>query len=108
MHPILFCLQEYPLWSFFYGSDHFYVGWYFVFPLGPLAKMKEILRTFLHQNNCANITAVWEKNLNNLEILSHFTSARGEKMFMKNVRAWVSMIYTALPRPTLSLCPQKT
>ena len=54
----------------------YYVEWYLVF---PLAKKKEILKNFSAPNNCANITAVWEKNLNKIEILSHSTSARGKK-----------------------------
>ena len=54
----------------------YYVEWYLVF---PLAKKKEILKNFSAPNNCANITAVWEKNLNKMEILSHSTSARGKK-----------------------------
>ena len=57
MHPTLFCLQEYPLWSFFYGSDIMWDDISFF----PLAKKKEILKNFSAPNNFANITAVWEK-----------------------------------------------
>ena len=92
MHPILFCLQEYPLWSFFYGSVHFYVGWYFVF---PLAKKKEMLRTFLHQTIVPILLQFERKTFNKMAILSHSTSARGKKMCMKNVRAWVSTVFTS-------------